>query len=474
MRKKCLNCLKLKVSKVKNNLAHFSHFSSLCSFMVLLLVTFSIIFLSGCSSEKSETPKWKPLDVSKLNGPLSLDKCLELARDDDVQLARWKARLDAAHAELISAKTIPNPTFAPSWDDIGLKDSEGTNIGNVIYGFSYPIFFWLPGNKEIAAAKAHSQAEAEGVISEQRQLTIEIASAYFGLVADQRKIKLSENILQVVDESMRLVNKQKELQIASDYDIERIKVEQLKAESDLMDARNQLRLDQLSFAFALGADKPFYPEIIDCNDDYIRDLGLVTLDLNDVNVPDSIIETALEASPDWKEKKAVLVAAENQLQAEYRRAIPLSETVASAGPKDAAEGWGSAYSFELPIPLFDRNQAGISKAKAELTAAQAEEEKARRDTIALVSETWWKYRMLSIQWDKYVRALNELAQKNEQSALKLYEQGQIEYADYLLAQRDSKQAQLDSVDTWQNTSAAAWNLSCLLGRHDYSSTVMNH
>jgi cobalt-zinc-cadmium efflux system outer membrane protein len=471
MTKKCLNCLKLKVYTVeKNNLVHFS---SLFHFVSLLLCAFFIIILSGCVSQSTSSPQWKPLDTSKLSEPLTLEKCLELAHDNDVQLAQWKARLTAAHAELISAKTIPNPTFGPSWDDIGLKDSEGTNIGNVIYGFSYPIFFWLPREKEIAAAKAHSNAEAEAVLSEQRQLAVEIASAYFGLVADQRKIKLSENLLQVANESMRLVSKQKELQIASDYDIERIKAEQLKSQSDLLNAVNQLRLDQLSFAFALGADRPFYPDVVDCNDDFIRDLSLVTKDLNDVNIPDSIIEAALQASPDWKEKKAALLAAENQLQAEYRKVIPLAETAASAGPKDAAEGWGSAYTIEVPIPLFDWNQGGVSRAKAELAAAQAEEEKARRDAIALVSQAWWKYRSLSAQWTKYISSLNELAQKNERSASRLFEAGQIGYADYLLAQRDSKQAQLDSLDTWQETSSAAWSLSCILGQNDYSSLASN-
>lgn len=433
-----------------------------------LLLIFSMaagIWLSGCAADSTATPEWKPLDVSKLGEPLTLEQCLELIRQNDIHLAQWKARLDMAHAELISAKTIPNPTFGPSWDDMGLRDEEGESISNLTYGFSYPIFFWLPRNKEIAAAKAHSQAEMEGVLSEQRQLTIEVASAYFGLVADQRKIKLSENLLQLTGESMRLVSKQKELQIASDYDLERVQVEQLKAESDLLEASNQLRLDQLSFAFALGADRPFYPDVTDCNDDFIQSLKSL---ISNEEIPASVIETALQANPDWREKKAALVAAENQLLAENRKAIPLADTAASAGPKDAPEGWGSAFSFEIPIPLFNWNRGGISRAKAELTAAQAEEEKARRGAIAVVTQAWERYRSLAIQWNQYTKSITELAQKNEQAASRLFEEGQIEYEDFLIAQRDNKQAQLDALNIWLDTSSAAWILSCVLGQRDHS------
>jgi outer membrane protein TolC len=233
-----------------------------------------------------------------------------------------------------------------------------------------------------------------------------------------------------------------------------------------LDAKSNLRNDQLSFAFALGADKPFYPNVVDCNDDYISDLKLETRDSNDGNIPDFVIEEAQQASPYWRQKKADVIAAENQLLAEYRKAIPLAETSASYGPKDAPEGWGSAFSLEFPIPLFDRNQAGISRAKAELTAAQTEEEKTRRDTIAAVSQAWERYHSLSIKWNKYTKPIAEMAEKNEKSASRLFEEGQINYEEFLIAQRDNKQAQVESLDVWINTSLASWTLSSELGLYD--------
>ena len=430
-------------------------------FLTLSVVTF--ILITGCSSSPQPAPQWKPLDVSNLTEPLNLEQCLKLAQQNDMQLAQWKARLDIAYAELIDTRALPNPAFGITWDDVGLKDAEGVNIMSTEYGLSYPLFFWIARDKKIAAAKANRQAEIENVLFEQRQLTIDIASSYFVLVADQRKEKLIKNLLQIIEESMRLVNKQKELQLVSDYDVDRIRAEQLKTQSDLLDAQSQIRMDQLAFAFAIGADRPFYPVVVDCNDTFISLLNDV---ISDENVPEPVIQEALQADPEWREKKSLVIAAENQLQVQQREAFLSPDSTVSGGPKDTAEGWGSIFSFEIPIPIFNWNKSGIRKAKAELAAVQAEEEKVRRNVIAKVSQAWQRYHSLNMRWTQYTKTLNELAQKNEQAASKLFTAGEIDYNDFLIAQRDNKQAQLDTLDTWLETSNAAWVLSCLLGQHD--------
>ena len=436
--------------------------------LLLIILVATGIWLSGCATSVPLSPQWKPLDVSTITEPLNLEQCLKLARQNDIQLAQWQARLDIAYAELIGTKVLPNPSFGITWDDIGLKDAEGVNVMSTEYGLSYPLFFWVARDKKIAAAKANRQAEIENVLLEKRQLTIEIASAYFVLVADQRKEILIKNLLQIIEESMRLVNKQKELQLVSDYDVDRIRAEQLKTQSELLDAQSQIRMDQLAFAFAIGANKPFYPVVADCNDTFISSLNSI---ISDENIPESVIQDALQADPGWREKKNLVIAAENQLQVEQSDAFLSPDSSVSGGPKDTAEGWGSIFSFDIPIPIFNRNQGGIRKAKAELTKAQAEEEKACRDVIAKVSQAWQRYRSLNMRWNQYTKTINELAQKNEQAASKLFAAGQIEYNEFLIAQRDNKQAQLDALETWLDTSTASWVLSCFLGQHDSANSL---
>ena len=423
----------------------------------LLIIAFGV---SSCSTTPPAPPHWKPLESVSLENPLTLEQCLKLARENDIVSMQWKARYDAAHADLQKAKTLPNPTLGLAWDDVGVSDDTGKSLSSLTYGFSYPILFWWPREKKIAVAEANRLAEEATQRLEQRTLANEIATAYFGLVGDQRKVALSGEIIKIADESIRLVLKKKELKISSDYDIQQIRTEHIKAESDVADAIATLRQDQLAFAFALGADKPMFPKVVDCTDV----CTVFVVDVSSETIPDSILATALQSDPNWVQKKALTKAAESQLALEQMMAFPLSDLMGSAGPKKDQEGWARMSGLDIPIPLFDRNQGGIKRAEAELKTAQAEEENARRSAVAAISETWERYRAAMQKWNTYSKLLTSFAEKNEAAARKFFDAGQIGYTELLLAQKEYKQAQLDEIKDWQEVSTAAYVLDCLAGK----------
>ncbi|MFB3789441.1 MAG: TolC family protein [bacterium] len=416
----------------------------------------------GCATP-APPPRWQPLDTQAITAPLSLEQCLILAREHDVQAAAWEARMKTARAELQKAREIPNPTFSPAWDDLGLKDDIGTDLSNLVYGFSFPIFFWWPQSQKIAAARANQMVEEAAVRSEQRQLTIDVAAAYFNLVAEQRKTRISEQLLAVACESLRLVEKQRQLQIVSEFDVERIRADELQAESDWNDARNQQRLDQLAFAFALGADHPFYPEVQDPKDAYSQ--PLVDIPAGD-SMPEEWLQSAVAGDPLWMKAQAATRVAEAQLAVERRGAFPLTDAASSAGPKSAPEGTGSAVTLDIPIPIFNQNQAAIARARADLLTAQTEQEQTRRAVIAKISSAWEEYQASRVKWDQYARKILEFEEKNEQAASKFFVAGQIPYIDLLQVRNQFRKAQLSALDSWKDYVTSAWTLSCLLGKQD--------
>ncbi len=104
-------------------------------------------------------------------------------------------------------------------------------------------------------------------------MEIDIASAYFNIVAEQRKVALSEEIAKGYSELFRLAQKQNQQGDVSGFSLEQARLEMNKAESELMEAKNQLRADQMSFAFALGFDHPYYPVLVDCGYKYLYPEG---------------------------------------------------------------------------------------------------------------------------------------------------------------------------------------------------------
>jgi outer membrane protein, heavy metal efflux system len=435
--------------------------------MLRLKYTYSLIFIylllffwiPGCATSPP-APKWVSLDTSSLDGQLTLEKCLELAKNNQIRVVQWKARLDAAHAELRQSKIIPNPSLGISWEDIGLEDELGKGITSVTYGISYPILFWWSYPEKIKAAKLNQLSEQTAVLSEQRQLEIEIASAYFNIVAGQKKVSLTEDILDNYSELLRLAKKQNQLNEISGLSLEQARLEMLKAESDLQDAQNQLRADQMSFAFALGADRPFYPVLVDCGERYIHPEG-IPLDKNELTEED--LNKGLKNDYDYMAKQIAADYAASKLRIEKLNAIPLVDTSGSAGVKKSPEGGSKTYSLDVSIPLFDRNQAGIESAYAELRIAQAEEEKARQDAIAKITTKWEGYRNLAWKWEQYSSSSSKLAEKNSKTAARLYEMGRISYGELLQIQNEHKNSQMEVVDNWFNLCTASWELNLILG-----------
>jgi outer membrane protein, heavy metal efflux system len=427
-----------------------------CKYILILLA--ALLLIAGCALQTPAPPKWTPIDASSLEGTLTLEKCLELAKNNDIKVVQWKARLDAVHAELRQSKIFPNPSVGISWEDIGLKDDLGESISSVTYGISYPIFFWWPRAEKIKAAKINQLAEETAVISEQRQLEIEIASAYFNIVADQKKAALAEDILNNYGELLRLAKKQNELNEISGFSLEQARLELLKAESDLKDAQNTLRADQISFAFALGADHPVYPVLADSGDKYIHPEG-IPLDKNELTEED--LNAAVQNDPDYMEKQIAADYAASKLRIEKLNAIPLVDVSGSGGVKKSQEGDSKTYSLEVPLPLFDRNQAGIESAYADLRTAQADEEKARRDAIVKITTNWEQYQSLAWRWEQYSSSLNKLAEKNSKTSARLYEMGRMSYSEMLQSQSEYKDTQMLAADDWRDLCIASWLLTSI-------------
>ncbi len=416
-------------------------------------------FMTGCATHKLEV-QWTPLDASAFSNPLTLEQCLDLAEKNDIRTAQWKARLQTAHAGLTEARALPNPTLALTWDDIGLKDEAGVSVSSLTYGVTYPIMFWWSRGLKIKAAKINQESEAAAVASEKRQLAIDMASAYFNLVADQRRVALEENIAKDAGEQYRLAVEQGSLNDISAFAVEQARLDMAKAESDFKETQHQLRTDQLSFAFALGADHPVYPAVVDCGDDYLQPEGVSA---QDETLSEGALKAAVEKDPDYVQKKLAADYAAAKLGIEKENSIPLADTVASGGPKVSDEGNSSAYSLEVPIPLLDWNKAGRENAHAQLLTSMADEEQARRDAVSKITSSYESYRALAWKWTQYASGASEQAEKNSKSNIRLYEMGRISYGEMLQSQRDLISVRLEAVDTWQQLSTAAWELGIMMG-----------
>lgn len=423
-----------------------------------------LLFLLASSCATPKAPQWKPLTAQELGRKLALEDCLRLARQSNLRQSQWQARLETARAELTAARTLPNPTFSASWEDLGIKDAEGTRLANSTYGLSYPIFFWWTRPKEIAVARRTLVAEQRGVANEQRLLAIEIGTAYFTLLASERKDRAMDALLAEARAALRLAEESFKLGAVSGHDVDLARTEVTQAEAELFDTRRETRAQRLAFAFALGADRPLAVSITETTFTLPRELAppVTTATLAET-VPPALIERALRSDPVYAKARASREAEEAALQLEYRRILPLSEAQGGAARKHDPEGMGHNLSFEIPIPLFNWNQGAIKKARAQLLTAQAEEEQARREAVSGLSEAWETYRTAHVRGTQYSGKITQARTRLALDAQELFASGQMSYTDLLQARREWRQAELAAVDAWSEEMIASWKILCRIG-----------
>lgn len=422
----------------------------------------ALLFLASCVSTPPP-PEWHPVDPARFEKPLALGECVALARANAVRASEWEARLAAARAGISEAKAVPNPTVSMEWEGIGLRDAEGTSLETQKTTVNYPILFWWPRAYKVAAAEANRRAEEASVRSEQRKLVAEVGGSWFDLVADQRRVTIAQAILDNARAGLRLAQKGKDLGSASAYDVERAEAEVLTAEGAVAGAENARRLDQLSFAFALGAARPAFPQ---ADDTEAAGSGAPAALGPAETVPDDLLALALAADPTWRKARELVEAAEQELHVQQVSAVPLADVVGGAGRNHEADGAGTMATGEVPVPLFNWNGAAIEKARAGLLAARTEEEQARRDVVSALSQDWERVRAAVRQWEAFAHPKAEKRAKVESSARKLFEAGEIDYTELLQAERDLQDARMDEVDAWRDASTARWTLESALGRHD--------
>lgn len=425
--------------------------------MIRRLTLLVALALSACASTPP-APPWNPLPTAAFSKPLSLADCLALAQRADLRVSAWQARRAAASASLRSAAALPDPTLALEWEGLGLLGHRADLVGKATLGA--PLFVWWSRPHAIRGARAEACAAAEAIRDERRKLAAEIATAWFELVADQRRERISGEVVSLTQEALRWATAHRDAGTRSPFDVLRAEADALQARSDLDEARARRRQDQLAFAFALGADRPALPEALE---PLVGGAGFA----NQIgDLPEAVIAAALGGDPAWAQARAKVSAAEEALHVQQTSVPPLGGGSGSLGRTGPSGGKTGFASLDLPIPFFGGSKAQRDQALAALDAARAEEERVRRETVLSLAQAWERVRAAEARWTQVARPLSEKLSEVARRASALYRAGEIDYGEALQADREHRTAERTEIDAWRDARVARFTLETSTGLHD--------
>jgi outer membrane protein, heavy metal efflux system len=294
---------------------------------------------------------------------------LALRRNRDVIAARLE--IEAAQVERIAAGIYPNPIFLYSAGNMvlgqGNPQNQGLNPGpftQLVHGIgiSEVIDVWAKHSARIRAADLGVEQRRLLVEDALREVVFSVRQAFTDVVREQAQHELVRDITARYDETTRLARARVHAGEISDAEGQKIELEGLKYHNALIDSELELDLARLQLATHLAFGS-------------VAELPGPAMGL-DTNAPrvlpklDPLLARALRDRPDLNAARKGQELAQASLSAAQREAYPdpsvglvytHSEFTVSG---DNANSLGLSLSF--PLPLFDRNQAGVARSEVEL------------------------------------------------------------------------------------------------------------
>lgn len=117
-----------------------------------------------------------------------------------------------------------------------------------------PLFTWGKLYNSYKQAKLNLQAAKQGLKSEKHKLDLEVTKAFYGVILAREFVKVSEKAVAQVEKHVKTAKDLLEAGAATDYDVLRASVQLANVRSQLIKAKNSLRLAKESFKITLGLE----------------------------------------------------------------------------------------------------------------------------------------------------------------------------------------------------------------------------
>ena len=261
-------------------------------------------------------------------------------------------RLGLARADLVQAGLLQNP-FLSLLFPWGPKQVEAT--------IAWPIeALWLRG-KRTAIAELNAERVAQALVQSGLDLVRDVKIAFADLdLARTRAALLSD--LTEVHESVSTITEQRVLagDVSEQY-AGAIRISALRAREAAAGVRLEVSVAEnwLLALLGLGLEPPF--------DVTMLGLEPTPLDATAVTDIDGLLQIALAARPELRAAELAIEAAGARAGLAQQEYFGIAAALDING--EGREGFEMGPGIDLPIPIFDRNQGGVSRAEAELEQA---------------------------------------------------------------------------------------------------------
>ena len=454
----------------------------------LFALILMIVILGGCASKRPSQVSTKvskrieehtghglnPSSSSAFAVPPGVTLDDGLTEDEAVAVALWNnaafqadlTALGFARADLIEAGQLRNPilTLLLPW---GPKQLEFTA------GFPLEVFWQRP--RRVAAAKIDFERVAESLVQTGLNLVRDVRVAYADVaLADDRARIASESlrqrteIAQIVDARLRLGDISEAETSSARLDVRQAEALAVRTGIDAAAAKDRLRFllgmaaSDTSFELVAASSGVAVAAVTYQNAVASTSTSPLPTTQASQQTLNELVKQALAARPDLRAAELAIEAAGKRAKWERSRIFSISALL-DANAK-GTEGFEAGPGLQADIPIFNRNQGGISRAEAEIERA-ARQYVAVRDRIA--SEVQEAYRQLLQARETLASLRGQILPQIEEDiriSERAYAAGDIAYLSVLETTRRRYDVRLQDADANAALRRATAQLERAVGR----------
>ena len=304
-----------------------------------------------------EAPPALEAIAARLKDGLSENEAIEIALLNNRELQALYSRLGIAQADLVQASLLHNPVF---------NAASGFPIGGGAVDLTFGIamdfidLLYTPLRKRVATAKFEETKLR--VTAEVLDLVWRTQTAFYRHQANEQKLELRRQVAAATVASFELAQQMREAGNVRELDLvsEQALAEEAKLDLRLAEIAVRTSRETLNMLMGLWGEEAQTWAVTSV---HLSEPSREPLEV------ESLESQTIERSLDLTAAAHLITAATENVELDRTSRLLPELIIGGKGERDGAE-WEPGPTLTLPLPLFDRGQARIARAQAELRQAR--------------------------------------------------------------------------------------------------------
>lgn len=386
---------------------------------------------------------------------LTLADAKSLLLKENLELMAAQYDLSNAEAQVIQAGLWNNPNFVWNSDMYSVERNEYFNYRNQkLIQLEHMVPFTGRHRKARRVAEADLERAKADYANSIRELLYNFTTTFYELHAVYRSSQIYDEASKVYDQSIAAAEKQLETGLIAGSEVVRLKSERLALNTDRVNNGVELQNLEAEIRMLLNL-KPgvtVEPVVQDTAQAPVIDVAALTAD-------------AANNRPDYAYRLQSIEYHKRNLT--LQRALVIQDAKVGYQPHDRGSNYVRPYSglvVELMLPIFNRNQGEIKKAKNSIKQAQIQVLQKENEIMNEVVSAHQSYVLLKEAVDLYSSEFFNQINELNRNANENYNRKTISILEYIDLQRIYLQTSFDFINLQKDYFNAKAQLNYVTGK----------